>query len=465
MNKHQSARRSWNTIVIVRLNQHLKKMLRVFLRANNASILFRRFAHSPNTVSKKFKEGIPTITPILDFKRRLANPESLQNSLKRRGRTSQFDVEDLVAQWKIYDSIIRKKRVLENQQKETIKLLKEAKTSKQEAVIRKYTLELETIREDLHNFVHNLAEFEETFVSKFLSLPNDIHNIAPEELKIISSHGTASGEGAIHHLAFENAIEYHNETSYFLKGDAAKFDQTFGLHCLNHFRQQHFIQFSNPDFVQTPILEAVGMTGEGFYEVSEKSDDPTKLIHLVGNSSMHAFMGFITRLRVYNSLLPLQWVATGRIYHHIEQNEPSLYDVCQSSVVQVFQAGAEEQMIQQFDDTLKLIFNLFKELDVHFRIVYVPAKELGPAESLAARIEMFSPNSQRYVEVGNLSYYGDYISKRLLFSYVKDSEKKIIDFPHIVSGTVCNLTRILAIILETYNGIVPSNLFKEISIR
>lgn len=439
-------------------------MFKTLLRVNNVSILGRRLVQSKAS-NKHVKEGIPSITPILDFKRRLTNTEPLQNSLSRRGQSSQFDIEDLVAQWKIYDSVITKKHGLEIQQKETSKLLKEAKKRKQKEETRKYSLELETIREDLHNFAQHLADFEDNFVSKYLLLPNDVHETAPEELKVISSHGTPSAEQSVHHLAFEDSIEYHNETCYFLKGNAAKFEHTFGQHCLHHFREQQFIQFSNPDFVQTPILEAVGMTGKGFYEVSEKSDDLTKFIHLVGNSSMHAFMGFITRLRVYKSLLPLQWLAMGKTYTHIDTNDFSLYNVCQSSVVQVFEAGSQEQMIDNFENTLKLIENLFKELGIHFRIVYVPAKELGQAESLAAKVEMFSPHYQRYIEVGNLIYYGDYISKRLLFSYVKDSENKIIDFPHIVSGTACNLTRIVAIILETFNGSIPNNLFKNMHLK
>lgn len=436
-------------------------MLRAFLRVKNGPFMSRRCANAAHIDHKSAKEGIPSIKPILDFSRRLTNPKRLENSIARRNQSSQHNIEDLVAQWKIYDSVLSKRRTLENEQEATSKLLKEAKKTKQKDLTRKYTLELETIREDLHNLKQNLDGFEETLIDQFLSLPNDIHSATPDEPQIIYSHKSKlSPEKRIHHLDCSEFVEYISETNYYLKGDAAKFEFVFANYCLDHFRGQHFIHFSNPDFVQTPILEAVGMTGDGFYEIYEKSDDPTKLIHLVGNGSMHAFMGFITRLRVYKTLFPLQWVATGQIYTHRPENNFDLYDVCQSNVVQVFQAGIEKQMYEKFDQTLKLVCNLFETLDIHFRVAYVPSKELGQAESLVARIEMFSPYRGQYVEVGNLSYYGDYISKRLLFSYVKDKETKSIDFPHIISGTICNLNRIVAVILETHNGIIPSNLLK-----
>lgn len=406
------------------------------------------------------------LTPILDFKHSLRDPKNIESNLKRRGSLS-LDVDDLMEQWKVYSSIIAKKRAVESHQKQTMDLLEQSKKVKEEAAIRKYTLELETVQEDLHNFVTNLADFEKTFIDQFLSLPNELSTFTPDEVQIVSSFGERvvekKGKQQAHHLAYEDSIDYHNQTNYFLKGDAAKFDHTFAHHCVDYFRKQKFVQFSNPDFIQTFLFDAFGISTENSYEVSQKSDDPTKSIYLVGNSSLQSFFGFIARLRVYGTLLPLQWVSMGKTYNCINRDECSLFNVSQSSVVQVFQAGTKEQMAHKFQETISLIFNLFKTLDIHFRIVYVPAKELSAAESLTAKIEMFSPHSGKYIEVGNLSHYSDYISKRMLFSYVIDRKSNAIDFPHILSGTVCNLTRIVAIILETHNGVIPHTLFKKIS--
>lgn len=436
-------------------------MLNGFIRSNPKIPLIRRFVHASGVQREKAKVGYGAIEPILDFKHRFEHPENLEKNLKRRGQSDQFNVQDLCAQWKLYDPLVSKIQSLEHEKWKLNKQLKEVKKAKQADEIQKCGLQLKLIREDLRDLNENLAGFQEKFIKRFLSLPNDVHESTPDDLKVIFDYGRngpAAGK-SIHHSNYADAIEYHNRINYYLKGAAAKFDHTFTQYCLDHLRQNNFIEFSNPDFVQIPILEAIAATHDDFYAVSENLSDPTKLIYLAGNSSLHSFMGFIARLRVHGTLLPLKWMASGRIYKREDTHaDASLFDVCQSNVVHIFQAGTEQQMLHQFQETIKLMYNLYEKLDMHFRIVYAPANELSNAESLVAKVEMFSPSLQRYIEVGKLCYYTDYISKRLLFSYIKDREKNTVGLMHIVSGTVCNLTKIVAIILETFNGDVPQKL-------
>lgn len=441
-------------------------MLIRLLRLNGVLHTPRRFFQALFVSNKNTKSNVRLLTPVLDFENRLTNPKEVEENLRRRGLTEKFDINDLFAQWEMYTLIKSKKQEIENLQKETSQRLKEVKNEqtlkKREDARRKYTLELETLREDLHNCIGVLDDVEEKFVNKFLSLPNEMCSLTPQEVKIVSSLGLACNEDREHHLAYENSIEYYSNTAYFLKGDAAKFDNKFGNYCVNYFRKHNFVEFSNPDFAKTISVEGAGLSLEKFYEVPHELDvHHTNWMHLVGNSSMLSFLGYAIKLQVFPTYLPLQWISTGQTYSRTDQDTLSLYNVSQSSTVQIFQAGTEEQILHKFNETLTLITQLFQKLNIHFRVLYTPAKELNLAESLSAKIEMFSPNSRKYIEVGNLNYYSDFISKRLLFSYVKDRKTNQVGFPHIVSGTVCNLTRILAIVLETNNGIVPENLLKE----
>lgn len=442
------------------------KMFSRLLRVNGVLCTPRRFYQALYVSNKKTKGNVRLLTPILDFEHRLTNPKDIEENIRRRGLTEQFDLNDLFAQWEMYTLIKSKKEEIENLQKETSQRLKEVKkgdTLKQrEDERRKYTLELETLRDDLHNCTGALDDVEEKFVNKFLSLPNETSSLTPQEVQIVSSFGSIPTEEREHHLAYEDSIEYYNNTAFFLKGDAAKFDNKFGDYCVNFFRKHNFIDFSNPDFAKTISVEGAALPLERYYEVPHELDvHHTNWMHLVGNSSMLSFLGYVIKNQVYPTYLPLQWISSGRTYSRIDQETFSLFDVSQSNTVQIFQAGTEEQILHKFKETLALITQIFQKLDVHFRILYTPAKELNLAESLSAKIEMLSPHSKRYIEVGNLNYYSDYISKRLLFSYIKDRKTNEIGFPHIVSGTVCNLTRILAILLETNNGIVPSKLLNE----
>ncbi|XP_031620561.1 serine--tRNA synthetase-like protein Slimp [Contarinia nasturtii] len=444
-------------------------MLKRLLQTNN-NVFFssRRFFQALYVSNKNIKKNVRILTPILDFKHRFTNPKVLADNLKRRGLSDQFNIDDLLAQWEIHSHIKAKKDEIECLLEETSKHLKEAKKGKtlqkREDEKRKYTLELETLRTDMQHCTNSLDEIELKFVNKFLSLPNELSNKTPQEAQVILSFGSITQDECAHHLVYDNVIEYFNNTTYYLKGDAAKFDHQFAEYCLNYFRKHGFVDFGNPDFAKTILVEGMALPLKKLFEVPhELNVHHTNLTHLVGNSSMLSFLGYLTQLLVWSSYLPIQWISAGQTYIRIDHDKLSLYNVCQTSNVQIFQAGTEEQMLEKFNETLKLIEQLFQKLDTHFRIVYTPAKDLNLAECLSAKIEMFSPHLKRYIEVGNLTHYSDYISKRLLFSYVKDRKANEIDFPHIVSGTVCNLTRTLAIILETYNGTVPKNVFDKFS--
>lgn len=443
-------------------------MLIRLLRLNGVLHTPCRFFQALYVSNKKTKKNVRVLTPVLDFEQRFSNPKDVEDNLKRRGLSEQFDINDLLAQWEMYNLLKSKKREIENLQKETNRQLKDVKKEetlkKREDARRKYTLELETLQEDLQNCTCALEDVEEKFVNKFLSLPNETSSMTPQEAQIVASFGSISNEERKHHLIYGEAIEYYSNTSYFLKGDAAKFDNKFGNYSIDYFRKHNFVQFSNPDFAKTISIEGAGLPLDRFYEVSyELSVHHTNRMHLVGNSSMLSFLGYVIMNQVYPTYLPLQLISNGRTYNRIDHDTASLFNVSQSSTVQLFQAGTEEQILHKFQETLALIKQLFEKLNVHFRIVYAPAKELNLAESLSAKIEMFSPHSKEYIEVGNINYYSDYISKRILFSYITDRKTNVIGFPHIISGTVCNLTRILAIILETNNGIVPNHLLEELS--
>lgn len=429
------------------------------LNVNGVSYLTRRYFQALYVNNKNIKKNVRILTPVLDFKKRLANPKNLEDNLKRRKQ--QLNVGDLLAQWEIHSAIKAKKMEMECVQKQISSVLKESKNGKtlkqKEDVRRKYTFELEMLREDLQNCASSLDDIDEKFVNEFLSLPNEISKLTPQKEQIISSYGKIANGERQHHLAYEDFIEYYSNTAYYLKGDAAKYHNSLTNYCLNFFRKHNFVDFSNPDFAKTILIEGAGLSLQHFYEVPYELDiHHTNLMHLVGNSSMLSFLGYLIKLQIFPSYLPMQWISTGRQYHRTDQDTFSLYNVSQSSTVQIFEAGTEEQMLVKFDESLNLISQIFQSIEIHFRIVYMPANDLHPAESLSAKFEMFSPHTKHYVEVGNLKYYKDYISKRLLITHVKDRKTNEIDFTHIVSGTVCNLTKTLAIILETNNGVVPN---------
>lgn len=412
-------------------------------------------------------EHCSILVPHMDFADKLKNRKRLEENISRRRLTAAYNLEELYQYYDLYSTFTQRLSIMEERRQEILtavqKLMEESEENgtKNNELMRKFQEENKLLKVDIKQLKAESYSIDDKFVHDYLALPNEIHARTPDEMTVIASHGEI--QLIRPETDVQGIVDYFDETAFYLEKDAAKFDLFFPLYWIDRLRERGFVQFSNPDFVKSILIEAAGLPLNEVFEVKEKEpDDSLHLLHLVGNGSMISYLGYIARLIVEPAFFPLKFVCTGKQYVPKEPNELGLYGVSQSTVLQVFCAGKEEQIEQQFDDVLKLVDDLFSPLGLHYRIVYEPPHELKLAESLRARVEMFSNLYNRYIEVGNVSCYGNFISERLLFNYKDDSDVK---YPHVISGTICNVTRIIALLLEK-NGPkfrIPSYLEKYAS--
>lgn len=424
-------------------------------RGINALKTYNRNLSSLFLPGDKAKESYAVLTPHFEFSAKLDDRAGLESNLNSRRKTN-LDVESLYEKWYLYREIEQKKDYLEQKRIEIAENLRSLKEPDDD-MVRKLKGHGKIVREDLKLLKEHSYALEENFINDFLRLPNEIHSRTPldgDDDKIIYSYFTQPDEKIAtarrrHHLENEQLIEYYDETCYYLKKEAARFDLNLPLKCVDFFREKKFTQFSNSDFVRSVIGEAAGFTNEQLLLVSEDDNAaPHKVnfLHLTGGASLPGFLGCVAKLTIFPTLLPLRWVSRGKQYIAGADKSLGLYGCCQSSVVEAFVAvDGAEKCDAEFDETLLNAIDFYKKFNRHFRCVYRNAEQLNMAESLRACFEMYSPFYRRYIEVGNLSMYGDFISKRLLFNYRDGKEFR---FPHIVSGTVINVPKILAILLE-----------------
>lgn len=311
------------------------------------------------------------------------------------------------------------------------------------------------IREDLKQLKESSYFLEDNFIHKYLGLPNVIHFKTPAESKnIIFSH--LEPPTKIVKSAVElSEIEFFDATCYYLKGDAAKFDLFYPMHVTNFFKSFDYVPFSNPDFTRSIIAEGAGVNPNKLLLLKEDDiENKLNLLYLTGSGSLYNYLAFVTKLTVYPSIFPLQFICSGRQYlPHKEDITQNAHNVVQSTCNQIFVATANqaeaESKINEIIEHYKL---LYQELDQHFRVFYHPAHSLGLSESLKVGFEMFSTSLQEYVEIGNISYHGEFISKRLLFNY---KEGKDFNFPHVISGQVMDIMKLLLVLERNGNFQCP----------
>lgn len=321
-----------------------------------------------------------------------------------------------------------------------------------------YQQRLQKARQDLRIGEDRIADYEHRLSLACLALPNDIASLTPSEDRVHLTHGRKpDADPGRCHLDYPDAIDIRDNAMIYLLGDAARFDLQFPLQCVDYFLKNDFTAIRGPDFLRTSMAEAATVALDGVFEVDDGMDDGcTNRLHLVGCGSALSYLGLLAQNFIAAGSLPMRFVTSGRAYRRPAALEPSLYNAAQSTDVSILISDTKEHIETELHNTIDLIAAIYKSLDLHYRLVYLSAPQLYPAECFAVRVEMYSPHRRRYVETGRLSHFGDFVSNRLVFQLVKARPKDTAAMPHMIGGNILNVTNVIAIMLESYGGSIPN---------
>ncbi|XP_016981510.1 serine--tRNA synthetase-like protein Slimp [Drosophila rhopaloa] len=402
----------------------------------------------------KANENYVTLQPYLDFKGTFSDRQSLEQSIASRGLD--IGLESVLSKYQKYEMHHAQLAKVAEEREVVTKRLKElTKAGGSAEQLDDLKERGKSLRNDLKTLKQKLYPIEDDFIHDYLHLPNNLHLQCPTggQEKLLYRHGLPKSEReSFSHLSRHDLIHFVDNNRYYMMDQAAHFDVNAMQSLARYFvKQGDFIQTANPDFVRCVLLEANATPLTDYHLVQEEHlQNKINTAYLTGGAAFESYLGAMTKLCVYPSVLPLRYICCGRSYNRAETDLngpiPSLYTATQTNAVQSFVATqrADEAECEQ-EHILNLAIDFYKTLDIPFRIVYAPAKQLTPAESLRAVIEVYAPSLQRYVCVGRISNYGDFVSKRILFSTRRE---KHYDFLHLVGGPVLYTSRLIAALLE-----------------
>ncbi|KAJ8711092.1 hypothetical protein PYW07_008334 [Mythimna separata] len=316
-------------------------------------------------------------------------------------------------------------------------------------------MQSDLIKENIKKLKVPLWSAEEAVMVEALKIPNSLHFRTPDgENKILYTHLSKPLQNKNHLNIGKkmNIVDFKGNENYYLLGKGAVFELGAKFYFSKILKDKKFVQFSNPDFVKSLIVEGSGKdhTDPDVSFILHHTDDSKvnidSRLHLTGGGSLCSFLAYHAKNVLYAKVLPLKYFTMGRQYTPSSSEQHSLLHTSQASVVEIFGATKTEddqdKLLEELTETLKIAYT---KLGYHFRLSLVSADKLCMWESLRLSVEMFSTSLQDYVEVGNVSVSGDFISKRLMFTFVENKESK---FPLLVSGTVLNVPKLLACALE-----------------
>ncbi|XP_012541670.1 serine--tRNA synthetase-like protein Slimp [Monomorium pharaonis] len=407
------------------------------------------------------------LTPYLDVDERFANLEKLQKNLVSRGMN--VNIAQLKEVWDFYVRMVEDRYALEDNNAELtgrVKSLENAehRTIEQEQEMLKLHTQLKIIRQDLKSMKEAIWDMEENVMERVLKLPNELDPRTPVgEPVILKTVGNVPNEvsekNGRSHIDIGtklDLLEYKNPLYYYLSNDAAWFELAVLAYAGRVFNESNMVKIIGTDFSRSLLVEATGLNHEDpaaafvIENHNEIERDSPNRMHLVGNASLIAFLALHTKQLINPKDLPLRYFATGKQYTPLPRDSHScgLFTACQASVAHVFvvtKDSRSEECKILFEELVETVCKLYDDLCDHYRVIVRTASELQSCEEMRVSFEMWSPFLNRYVEIGHVSTYGDYLSKRLLIAYQTPTGR---DFPAVISGTVISVPRLLACLLE-----------------
>ncbi|KAL0118038.1 hypothetical protein PUN28_009016 [Cardiocondyla obscurior] len=447
----------------------LKRTYRTLMRDVYQRIISPNFGKNYSSAlyitGNKANKTFAYLSPYLDFDERFNNLEKLQKNLTLRGMD--VDVVKLKEKWDFYVKMVADKYALEEHSKELtdrIKTLSESGelTSEQEQEVLKLRMQNRIVREDLKAMKEAIHDMDDDVVGNLLKLPNELDLNTPfNEPITLKSVGSVPeiSENKKSHIDIGTdlkLLDFKNPMCYYLSNNAVLFELAVLAYAGRIFDENNMVRIIGTDFGRSLLVEASGLNHEDpmaafiIENHNEIERDSPNRMHLVGGASLISFLAMHTKQLIDPKKFPLKYFSTGRQYTPFSQDfhNCGLFTASQASVAHVFvmvKDAKSEDYRMLFEELLETVCRLYDDLCDHYRVVARPASELQSSEEMRVSFEMWSPFLNQYIEIGYISTYGEYLSKRLLIAYQTPTGR---DFPAVISGTVLSVPRLLACLLE-----------------
>ncbi len=390
---------------------------------------------------------------MLDIKYIRENPEKVKENNKNRGVKVDIDrfLElDKKRKEKIQflDALRAKKNKFKKKpNKKEISELKETK-EKQEKVLKQ-----------------SIGIIEREWKDLYLKIPNLTHPDSPigrddNENKEIEKHGKPTKfnfKPKTHEelgkdldlIDFEKAAEVTGSKFYYLKNEAALLELALIQYTFDVIAKHGFIPMITPDLASETVSGSIGFIPRG-PETQVYSVENTDLT-LVGTSEI-TLGGYHMNEVLPEDKLPVKYGGFSHCFRteagSYGRHSAGLYRVHQFSKVEMFVFTLPENSEKMHEELKSIEIEIFKGLDISFRVVDICTGDLGGPAYRKYDLEAWMPSKDNWGEITSTSNTTDYQARALSIKVKRKNGKK--EFVHMLNGTGVAVSRALIAILENY---------------
>ncbi len=385
------------------------------------------------------------------------NPDSIFDDLKRRNASAEIvkEVIKLDKKWRVLIEEGNKLRAERNSiSKEIGELKKQGKDAK--AVLEK----MSGIKDKLSQNEKETKEMLNLRDQTRMRVPNILETDVPvgendEGNKEIGSHGSKRSitNPKPHQEIIENiggadlkrAAKISGRRFYFLTGDLARLEMALINYAVDYLCQNQYTLTIPPFFMNREAYEGVVDLND-FEEVMYKIDEQD--FYLIATSEHPLTARFKEEILEIKEQ-PLKFAGISTNF----RKEVGAHGLSDRGIWRVHQFAKVEQVIickpedskKMHQEILNNAIELFKGLEIPFRIVDICTGDIGTVAARKYDLEAWMPASQQWKEIVSASNCKSYQSVRLNMRYRTPDGT---EYPHTLNATAIATTRALAAILE-----------------
>ncbi len=385
------------------------------------------------------------------------NPDSIFDDLKRRNASAEIvkEVIKLDKKWRVLIEEGNKLRAERNSiSKEIGELKKQGKDAK--AVLEK----MSGIKDKLSQNEKETKEMLNLRDQTRMRVPNILETDVPvgendEGNKEIGSHGSKRSitNPKPHQEIIENiggadlkrAAKISGRRFYFLTGDLARLEMALINYAVDYLCQNQYTLTIPPFFMNREAYEGVVDLND-FEEVMYKIDEQD--FYLIATSEHPLTARFKDEILEIKEQ-PLKYAGISTNF----RKEVGADGLSDRGIWRVHQFAKGEQVIickpedskKMHQEILNNAIELFKGLEIPFRIVDICTGDIGTVAARKYDLEAWMPASQQWKEIVSASNCKSYQSVRLNMRYRTPEGT---EYPHTLNATAIATTRALAAILE-----------------
>jgi seryl-tRNA synthetase len=401
---------------------------------------------------------------MLDIKLIREHPEIIRKNLEKRGEPEKLEMlNKVIEKDKEWRKLLTEASKLRHKRKQITTEV--ANLKKQKKDVSKEIEEAKNIPLQIKALEDQVAQYREQADLLLMKLPNILHESVPfgkdENDNVVErlvgkppkfdfepkSHIEIASDLDL--IDFERASKVAGHGFYYLKGDLARLDFAVMSFTIDFLRDRKYTLIEPPLMMhRKPYLGVTDLEffGDQLYKI--ENDD----LYLIATSE-HPMAASLMDEVILQQDLPIKYVGFSPCF----RKEVGAHGKYTKGLFRVHQFNKIEQFIFCHpDDSWKFheelqqnSENLYKSLELHYRVVNVCTGDIGIIAAKKYDIEVWMADST-FRESGSNSNCTDYQARRLNIKYREKEGQPPAGFVHTLNNTAIATSRTLIAILEQH---------------